>query len=153
MKLVNLLRYASWLLLGLAGGFPLWCLLGGADRHLLSSTFGILTCCLVASPYLMAAGLVLVARSRAVAWCALAINGMVAVVSTLAYYHVLFVNSGRESGLIFLFFPFCLIAGCLVLWLLFWLGWLVWKKCSTHLTEPPADQPLQRTDSGTSVRP
>jgi len=153
MKLVSLLRYASWLLLGLGGGFPLWYLLKGADTQLLSSTFGILTCCLVASPYLLAAGLVLLARNRAVAGGALAINFMVAVASALAYYQVLSVNSGRESGLIFLFFPFCQIAGCVVLWLLFWLGYLVWKKSSVQLPEPTPDQPRLRTESGGSVQP
>jgi hypothetical protein len=66
---------------------------------------------------------VLLARNRLLALGALAINGILAVASTLIYYRVLFVTTGRESGLIFLFLPFCLLAGVVVLWLLLWLGW------------------------------
>lgn len=135
MKPVPVLRYTSWLILALGAAFPLRFLLVGADANFLSSGFGIFVCCLVASPYLLAAGLVLLARNGGVAIGALAINLILVIASTLVYGDVLFASSGRESGLIFLVLPFCLIAGCIVLWLLLWLGrWVTRKTVQTSIT-------------------
>jgi hypothetical protein len=134
MSPVQALRYSSWLILALGATFPLCFLLVSADASLLSSGFGIGTCALVVSPYLMAAGLVLLARSQGMAFGALAINLILVVVSSVLYYYVLVVESGRESGLIFLFLPFCLITGCIVSWLLLWLGWWVMSKNAQNPT-------------------
>ena len=135
MKPVQVLRYTSWLILALGAVFPLRFLLIGTDAKLLSSGFGIFTCCLVASPYLIAAGLVLLARSGPVAIGALVINLILVIASTLVYADVLIASSGRESGLIFLVLPFCLIAGCIVLWLVLWLGrWLTRKTAQPSIT-------------------
>jgi len=128
MKLVRLLRYINWLILALGAVFPLHLLLANTNESLLSSGFGIFTCCLVASPYVLGAGLVLLARSGGVAIGAIAINLILVIGSTVVYDYVLLENSGRESGLIFLILPFGLIAACLVLWLLLWLGRLVMRK-------------------------